>query len=74
MADAKQEKVSALFEFLQALVEVVKAGDSLGVPAGHMYAMLMSKMSLDQFNILMSSLVRSGKIKLSNHCYYYVEK
>ncbi len=72
MTDA--QKADVLVEVLATLIEAVKAGGSMGVPAGHMYAMLMSKLSLEQFEKLMNLAVKSGMVRHVNHCYYYVVK
>ncbi len=65
---------SQLAEVIATLIEAVKAGGSRGVPAGHMYAMLMSKVTLEQFQKLMDMTVRTGMVRHANHCYYYVAK
>lgn len=64
----------ALVEIIATLIEVVKAGGSMGVPAGHMYGMLMIDLSLENFQKLMDLVVKTGMVRHKHHCYYYVEK
>ncbi len=66
-----EEKIA---EVIATLIEAVKVAGSMGVPAGHMYAMLMSKLTLAQFQKLMDLTVRTGMVRHVNHCYYYVAK
>jgi hypothetical protein len=54
---------------LLAIVEVVT--DSIkelgSVPSGHLYAALMSHMTLDTYNTIIGVLTKQGKIKVQNH-------
>jgi hypothetical protein len=64
-----------LVMLLQALLETVQAAGTNGAPAGPMYAALMThmpSMTSNQFNQLMGVLVKAGRVRHSNHCYYAV--
>jgi hypothetical protein len=55
------------------IIEAIKAGGPLGAPAGVLYAALMGAgCSLDQFNQIMSGLVRAGKVRKRGDCYHAV--
>jgi len=73
MAEQKSNPSAELIEVITTLVEAIKDGGLMGVPAGHMYAMLMSKLSLEQFEKLMELTIATGMVRHSNHCYYYVK-
>ena len=62
----------ALLALCQMFVEAVKAGGSMGAPAGVMYAAVMDKMTLAQFEQVMSVLVGAGKVRKSGHLYHFV--
>ena len=63
----------ALTQMILALFETVKEAGPRGAPSGPMYAACMNLMSLDQYQTIMGILVKSGKIRLSNHVYYFIE-
>ncbi len=53
----------AALECIKALADAIK---SLGsVPSGHLYAGLMGKLSLDQYNQMIGILTRSGLVELT---------
>lgn len=59
---------------LNVIVETVKEAGEQGAPAGPMYAALMTTgMSLEQFETIMGVLVRTGHLRHSNHCYFYLK-
>ncbi len=60
------EKKAVLRELLREFVACVKAAPR-GVPEGHLYAVLMSKLTLDQFNQLVDACVQLGALNRSNH-------
>ena len=63
----KQRKVeNAQYKAVVALADAITEainGMPLGIPAGHLYAMMMQYMTLDQFNMIMSTLVEMKKVK-----------
>ncbi len=61
----------ALFQICQAVIESVELAGDLGAPAGHLYAALMTVgCSLDQFESIMSALVKAGKLRRSGDLYF----
>jgi hypothetical protein len=65
-----QQKFDAVVAVLKALLETVQECGDQGAPAGVMYAALMDKMSLDQFQHLMGILVQAGRVNCVHHVYY----
>ena len=61
----KQQAKQALIDALAAIYEVIKI--SGGMPSGHLYARLMDKMSLDQYNMLIGYLKDNGLVNESNN-------
>jgi len=63
----KQRKVeNAQYEAVLALADTISEAVNSnlnGIPAGHLYAMMMQYMTLDQFNMIMNTLVGMKKIK-----------
>lgn len=62
----------ALIAICRTFIEAVKAGGSHGAPAGVMYAAVMDKMSLAQFEQVMSALVAMGNVRKDGHLYHHV--
>jgi hypothetical protein len=67
-----QEQISALRQIARMFIEAVKAAGELGAPAGPMYAAVMGKLSLSQFEQIMGGLVRAGKLRKSGDLYHFV--
>ncbi len=62
--ELERAKVIVL-EVARAIADTI---DSAGeIPEGHLYAALMDKVSIENFNLLVDLLVRSGRITRSNH-------
>ena len=68
----KPEQMAALRALLATFLDAVKAGGSLGAPAGPLYAAVMHKLSLSQFESVMGALVSTGKIRKSGNLYHFV--
>lgn len=56
-----------LTEMLVAIGRAVKEAGDAGIPSGHVYARLMGLLSLDQYNQILSLMVRAGVIENENH-------
>jgi hypothetical protein len=68
-----QSQVAALVRELASMfIDAVKAGGTMGAPAGVMYAAVCDKLSLTQFNSIMSALVRGGYVRQDGNLYYHV--
>ncbi len=66
------EQIKLLRELAQTFIDAVKAGGALGAPAGVMYAAVMDKMTLSQFESVMSALVRTGRVRKDGNVYHFV--
>lgn len=70
------QQVQAVRQLAKGFVETVKeaqdAGGGIGVPGGIMYAALMDKLSLSQFEQIMGGLVKAGYLRKAGDCYFHV--
>ena len=66
-----QQKAAALRLALQAILDAVKEAGDLGAPGGVLYAALLGRMSLAQFEQIMAALVRMGKLRREGDLYYW---
>jgi hypothetical protein len=64
------EQIKALQAAAKMFIDAVKEAGSLGAPAGVMYAAVMGKLSLSQFEQIMSGLVRAGKLRKEGDLYF----
>ena len=60
-------QLHAVFEVLTTLHKAIQSTGEQGIPSGHLYAMLMGKIGLSQYEQLISILLQSGKVTRSNH-------
>lgn len=65
-----KEQVKSVLAVVQALAEAIRELGS--VPSGHLYAMVMSHMSLDDYNHSIAVLRSSGVVRESNHVLTWV--
>ena len=42
------------------------------IPSGHLYARLMGKMSLENYNVIINTLKKIGAVKEENHLLTYI--
>jgi hypothetical protein len=64
--EATQKK--AILMLLETIHSAVKEAGPMGIPSGHLYAMLMGfGFDLQTYESFIDALVQSGKIKNSNH-------
>lgn len=68
----RDQQTQLLRAALQALLDAVKAGGTMGAPAGVMYAALLDKLTLSQFNQLMGALLSAGKVRKQGDLYFWV--
>ncbi len=65
------EQIKSLRRIGDAIVSAVKESGPLGAPGGHMYAALMAHgCTLEQFEQIMSGLVRAGMLVKRGDCYH----
>ena len=70
MIATTQNDVKAALGILRAVADAIR---ELGeVPSGHLYAHLMSKLSLEQYEQVIGVLKQSGLITESNHLLTWV--
>jgi len=53
----------AVKEISDLVVELVDAAGPTGKPLGHLYAVLMGHLSLDQFNTFVAALIATGRLR-----------
>lgn len=56
------DQLNAIRRMAEAILEAITAAGEYGIPSGHLYAALMSKMNLDTYNKFIDALTRTGKI------------
>jgi hypothetical protein len=67
-----QQKAAALRLALQAILDAVKEAGDLGAPGGVLYAALIGRMSLGQFEQIMAALVSMGKLRKRGDLYVWI--
>jgi len=58
---SEQQKLKAIKGVLDAVCDTIKTAKTM--PSGHLYAMMMNYMSLDQYNQIIQALTEVGKIQ-----------
>lgn len=75
MAVTSKQVDDLLREICDAIVDCVRASGSKGEPGGTLYALLMSAgCTLEQFNQIMSGLVKAGKVVKRGELYFVEAK
>ena len=69
MTTMTTEQAYKLIQFMGAIASLIKEVKS--IPSGHLYAQLMGKMSLDQYNDLIATLQNAGLVSLKNDLLTY---
>ena len=68
----KQEQVKAFVQIVKVVADTIK---ELGeVPSGHLYAQVMGLMSLDSYQNIINTLVRSGIVTEKGNLLKWVVK
>jgi hypothetical protein len=66
-----EQQAKALRAIADAIIDACQAAGTVGVPGGHLYALLMQTgMSLGQFEQIMSTLVGIKKVRKQGDCYF----
>ena len=63
------EQAQKLIEFMGAIASLIKEVKT--IPSGHLYAQLMGKMTLDQYNDMIATLQNAGLVSLKNDLLTY---
>jgi hypothetical protein len=68
------DQINALRRIAAIIIEAVSVADPMiGAPGGHIYAALMAHgCTFNQYEQLMSGLVRAGKLRKAGECYFVV--
>jgi hypothetical protein len=61
MMSPQQRK--ATIELIEAIVDVIKFGGEMGIPSGHIYAMMCDKVPLDAYNAIIDGLIQIGVVR-----------
>jgi len=69
---SEEEKMKAAVAILKVVASTIKELGS--IPSGHLYAQLMSKMSLNSYQGMIGTLQRLGIITISNDLITYTGK
>lgn len=62
-----KEQVRAQITIVQGIAETIRAFGPQGIPSGHLYAMLMGGLSLEQYDGCINLLKRAGLVTEKNH-------
>lgn len=66
MAPLTNQELAAL-ALVRAMGDVIRAAGDEGVPSGNMYAHLCGKMTLEQFDAIVNTLIRAKMVEKKNH-------
>jgi hypothetical protein len=69
MTTMTTEQAQKLIEFMGAIASLIKEVKT--IPSGHLYAQLMGKMTLDQYNDMIATLQNAGLVSLKNDLLTY---
>ena len=70
MTTMTTEQAHKLIEFMGAIASLIK--EVKEIPSGHLYAQLMGKMSLDQYQNMIATLQKAGLVSLKNDLLTYI--
>lgn len=62
-----EEERNAVIALIKAILEAIREAGEKGIPSGHLYAVLMGKMSLSTYENIIASLKERGLIAESNN-------
>lgn len=66
------ERVKAALNIVQAIAETIR---EIGrIPSGHLYAQLMSRMSLSEYENIIDILKRAGVVEVKNYELIWIGK
>ena len=67
---ATKEEIKIALEILKAVAEAIKALGS--IPSGHLYARVMNKLTLTQYNLVIDQLKKTGVIEEKSHMLIWI--
>lgn len=65
-------QAAAIRAVCQIFIDAVKEAGTLGAPGGVLYSAVVDKLSLQQFESIMSVLVQTGKLRKKGDLYFWV--
>lgn len=69
--NAQQQK-ALITQIMGAIKDAVDEAGPMGAPGGHLYAAVMSFMTLEQFETIMGVLVKAKLVEKRGQCYFPV--
>ncbi len=68
------QKISALKQVCDAVIDAVKTAGELGAPSGSVYAALMAfGCKIEQYEMLIDILIKAGKLRKQGNLLFAVE-
>lgn len=67
------QDVQAVLQVVMIVRDAIKEAGDQGLASGHLYAVLMGKMSLETYTSIIETLKASGMVRESGHVLYYCE-
>ena len=61
------EQRQGVLQVITAVLAAIQEAGEHGIPSGHLYALLMGKMSLDTYQSIIAVLVKANKITESGY-------
>ncbi len=71
MKTATKTETEIALRILKAVAEAIKELGS--IPSGHLYARLMGKLTLDQYNLVIGALKKAGLIKEEHYLLTWID-
>lgn len=66
-AEKVVERLQTAEKLIEAINDMIKETGQKGIPSGHLYAMLMGKITIEVYQAVIAYLVKAGKITNRNH-------
>ena len=66
------ETTKAVLTLVHIIGSAIREAGEIGIPSGHLYAMLMGKVTLEQYEAVVNLLKRQKIISESNHLLTYI--
>lgn len=67
MSKEMSKEEATVWSLVGAIRDSIREAGEKGIPSGHLYAMLIGKMSLDTYQSIIDMLKKAGSITQSGH-------
>jgi hypothetical protein len=67
MNATEQQQVAAILRLIQSIADAIQEAGDRGIPSGHLYAMLMHKVSLQTYEYAIGILKDAGAVTEQFH-------